>query len=168
MFKIVRILTKPVSNKKALSSAKVIIIGLVMMFITGLGMYIAANNLHNSVSTRMDSVASSLLDSVIENRELTPAMQEYFKKELNKLNFYNTDYKITYKKITFTGGTFNSTTLGVSDNGASIGTFTFEPGDLIHIDIESSEDNMLSRVSNVILGEESKVTTLGSAEGCVK
>lgn len=164
--KIRNILLRPFKNKEGITIYDPIIWCICFLIVMSILIYQTINMTHNSVTGKVDKIASSMLDAIQENREINSGIIKYYQDDLNKANFYVSDYNITIKKINFNGSTTNSTTLVNCKKGeyGKVGSTKIEQGSIIRIEISSTNETQLTKITKY-LGGSSTADVVGFAEG---
>lgn len=160
--KIIKIIKRPISNKRGAGIIDAIVYPLAMVIGVSLILYVSTYVLQMSITNKVDSIAGSMLDAISENRELNSAMQQHYKKDIDKLSFYMGNYTIKYRKVNFQTGTI--TDLATSNNGAATTNLKFNKGDIIRIEIASTSDTTLTKLSK-FFHSNAKAGIVGYSEG---
>lgn len=158
---------KPLDNKKALGALDLVILGIGVIIVMYFILFTTLNLTHDSCKRQYYRVAQSLIDVVSEQRELTNNMQQHFKSDLDACNYFCESYEIRYYKLVYNNGNFSTTKLGTSINGVPIGEFKFNKGELLRVEIVSSYNTKLARLTSVFI-DSPDMRVVGVSEGSIE
>jgi hypothetical protein len=164
---VLKTLIKPFKNNLAGGIITTVKGGITVAVIAYFIVYFIVNTNHEYVTDRENKIAFSMYDAISENRQLNPAMQEHYKKDIDKTKWYIKSYEIRYRKLNFEDGLNSLETLAVSTDGASVGTIDFKKGDIVRVEIVSTGQTPLTSMYR-ILGTGSTAKVIGYAEGSVE
>lgn len=153
-------------NKKGIGAFDMIYEGIVVLFVLYFVIYFSLMLSYDIMKSQYNRVAQAELDAIAENRELTDAMQEHYKKDLDGCSWFTGDYEIRYKVLDFSNHGFNKTNLGTSSNGESIGNHKFNSGQIVRIEIVSSYDTILAKFTSIFYTPKD-LRVIGVSEGSV-
>ena len=156
----------PLKNKKGVGAFDMVYDGILFLLVTYFCIYFSLMMSYDVIKGQYNRVAQAELDAVAENRELTDAMQDHYKKDLDACTWFTGDYEIRYKVLDFKNNSFNKNDLGTSVNGQSIGHKKFNTGQIVRIEIVSSYDTLLSKFTKIIY-DPGDTRVVGVAEGGV-
>lgn len=163
----IKTLKEPFRKKEGLGAFDFVYHFTLIVLVVYFLIYTSLSLSYDAVKSQYNRVAQAELDAISENRTLTDAMQEHYKKDLDALKWFTGDYEIRYKVLDFSGGGFTKTKLGVSSNGSSIGNFEFTQGQIVRIEIVSSYDTQIAKFARM-LGPTDDMRVVGVSEGGVK
>lgn len=163
MFKRVR---KRFLNRKAISIMDLTIVSLLFLLCAYAGTYLFASVMQETVVMQLNMIANSMVDVVSENRELSEAIQNKFKEDIDRYTWYTGAYDIEYSEIEVSSDSINTNVIGTSHNGESIGDVMLTKNNLFRVEIVSSDNTMLTRITQA-LGGTATTQAIGFAEGCV-
>ena len=159
----------PFKNKKAMGGLDTLIYGLFVVIIFNLLLYGLASYLHNSTTRSYNMLANSLVDSACENREINTAMEQYYSEQVSRFDWYAKENTITIETISFKGNKISKKVVGIIRNGKPCGEIKLDVGSIVHVEISSGKNNYLTKMSNLILGEdETSIQAIGFGEGLVR
>lgn len=155
-----------ITNRKAISLMDLSIISFLFLILAYAGTYMFAAVMQETVVMQLNMIANSIVDVVSENRELNEATQNKFKEDIDRYGWYIGSYTIEYSTVEIHDDSINTNVIGTSTNGNSIGEVALNKNDLFRVEIVSSQNTMLTRVTQV-LGGSAITEAIGFAEGCV-
>lgn len=161
-------LSKPFKNCQALGAKDMITMCLTTVILVGILVYYMASIQHESVTNGLNSEANSLVDVISENRKITSAIHSHYCDNVDRYNFYVTDYKIVYKVYEVTSSEIKiKGTPKVVLKGGNFGSdIILNKNDIIRVEIISTNETLLTKAT-AFVGGTGIADVVGFAEGGV-
>ena len=164
-------LHKPINNKRGIGVIDLIVKFLFIWISAYLIVYMFLAMNHEAITRKTDSVASSMLDMISENREVNNDVINHYCDDIDRMSFYYSKYEIRIIPYSVQSGSLveGSKLTIKSNNGShnSIAKTNYTKGTIVRVEIISDEDTPLTRISKIMLST-SKARVVGYAEGGVE